>query len=156
VLAAGVLSFTVPLSGQTGPGPESLRGVKSQAEIERIVAGLRSGELKGAQALFEADPQGPYRIYTSYINDRKGRADIHPHDDEIFLVLSGSARCTIGGDIPDKRLEGRDYHGTTVVGGVTREVGVGDIVSSPRGTAHHMDPGSGHILYVVIKILGQP
>ena len=152
---AALLSATTPLSGQTGRGAEGLSGIKSKAELEKIVAGLRSGELKDAQALFDAAPQGPYRIYTSYISARKGRADIHPQDDEIFVVLSGSARCTIGGDIPDKRLEGHDYHGTSVSGGVTREVGVGDIVSAPRGTAHQMDPGSGHILYVVIKVFGR-
>jgi mannose-6-phosphate isomerase-like protein (cupin superfamily) len=155
-MLVAILGVTVAIPAQTRPGPEALRGIKSKADLETIVAKLRSGELKGPQALFEADPQGPYRVYTSYINARQGLADIHTTDDEIFVLLSGSARCTLGGDIPDKKLEGRDYHGPAVVGGITRTVAAGDIVSAPRGTAHQMDPGSGHVLYVVIKILGQP
>lgn len=151
-----ILGVTVALPAQTKPGEDALRGVKSKADLETIVAELRSGELKGPQALFEAAPRGPYRVYTSYIDNRKGLADIHTTDDEIFVVLSGSAQCTLGGDIPGKKLEGRDYHGPQVVGGVTRPVAAGDIVSAPRGTAHQMDPGSGHVLYVVIKIFGQP
>jgi len=157
VLPAVMLTaLAVTVSSETKPGPEALRGVKTKADLDAIVARLRSGEVKGPQALFEADPQGPYRVYTSYIDARKGLADIHPNDDEIFVVLSGSAQCTLGGDIPDKKLEGRDYHGSAVVGGVTRTIAAGDIVSAPRGTAHQMDPGKGHVLYVVIKILGQP
>lgn len=151
-----ILGAAVALPAQSKPAPESLRGVKSKADLDALVGKLKSGELKGAQGLFEADPRGTYRVYTSYINGRKGLADIHPNDDEIFVVLSGSAQCTLGGDIPDKKLEGRDYHGPAVVGGVTHTVAAGDIVSAPRGTAHQMDPGSGQILYVVIKIFGQP
>lgn len=156
LLLLATLGVTVVLPAQPKPGSDALRGVRSKADLEALVARLRSGELKGPQALFQGDPQGPYRVYTSYISNRKGLADIHTTDDEIFVVLSGSALCTLGGDIPDKKLEGRDYHGPLVVGGVTRQVAAGDIVSAPRGTPHQMDPGSGHIVYVVIKIFGQP
>ena len=151
-----VLGASVGLLAQPKPSEEGLRGIKSRTELEAVVSKLRSGELKGPQTLFQAD-HGPYRIYTSYIDNRKGAADIHVADDEIFVVLSGSAQCTLGGDIADKKLgPENDYHGTQVVGGVTRPVAAGDIVSAPRGTAHQMDPGAGHILYVVIKIIGKP
>ena len=150
-----VLAASASLQAQSKPSAEGLRGIKSRAELESLVSKIRSGELKGPQPLFEGD-QGPYRIYTSYIDNRKGLADIHVADDEIFVVLSGSAQCTLGGDIADKKLDPQnDYHGTQIVGGVTRPVAPGDIVSAPRGTAHQMDPGAGHILYVVIKIIGK-
>ena len=44
--------------------------------------------------------------------------------------------------------------GTQISGGTIRTVGVGDIISMPRGTPHQMDATGGHILYVVIKIMG--
>jgi mannose-6-phosphate isomerase-like protein (cupin superfamily) len=156
ITLAVILGAAAGLSAQTTPGPDGLRGIKSKAELEALVSKLRSGELKGPQKLFEED-HGPYRVYTSYINKRKGLADIHVNDSEIFVVLSGSAQCTLGGDIADKKLgPDGDYHGTQVVGGVTRSVAAGDIVSAPRATAHQMDPGAGDILYVVIKIIGKP
>jgi hypothetical protein len=70
-------------------------------------------------------------------------------------VLSGSARSTLGGDIADKKQTApHEFRGTRIVGGLSRPVGVGDIISAPRGTAHQMDATGGHILYVVIKIMG--
>src|SRR5450432_3531328 len=109
-----MLGAATGLSAQTKPGQDGLRGIKTRAELDALVSKLRSGELKGPQALFEGDP-GHYRVYTSHINNRKGLADIHTTDDEIFLVLSGSAQCTLGGDIKDKKSEGNDYHGTEIV-----------------------------------------
>lgn len=156
IALVAILGATAGLPAQTNPGTEGLRGVKSKAELEALVSKLRSGQLKGPQTLFEGD-KGPYRIYTSYIDNRKGVADIHALDDEVFVVLSGSAQCTLGGDIADKKLiQENEYRGTQIVGGVTRPVAAGDIVSAPHGTAHQMDPGAGHVLYVVIKMIKNP
>jgi mannose-6-phosphate isomerase-like protein (cupin superfamily) len=134
---------------------DPLTGVKTKRDLDELVAKLRTGEVAGAQTLFERE-NGPYRIYTSYIDNRKGGADIHVVDDEIFVVLSGSAQLTLGGDITDKKLaRENEYRGTAIAGGSTRPVAAGDIISAPRGTPHQMDPGAGHILYIVIKVMGQ-
>ena len=155
---AAVLSVVGFAQAQTSsPSPrlaDSLAGWAPRAELDAVVAKLRSGELKGPQTLFER-PDGPYRVYTSFIDGRKGAADIHAADDEVYVVLSGSARSTLGGDITDKkRTAPNEYRGTQISGGVSRTVGVGDIISAPRGTAHQMDATGGHILYVVIKVMG--
>lgn len=150
-----VVAAAVGSAGAAPPG-DGLAGVRTRAELEQLVARLRSGEVEGAQSVFEREG-GPYRVYTSYIEARKGAADIHAADDEIYVVLSGSASLTLGGDIVDERLEREnEYRGTEIAGGVTQRVAAGDIASAPRGTAHQMDPGEGHVLYLVIKILGAP
>jgi mannose-6-phosphate isomerase-like protein (cupin superfamily) len=150
-----VLTFGPAASGGPSSDGDRLRGHRRKAEIDALVEGLRSGRLQGAQEIFARDG-GPYRVYTSYIEKRVGHADIHAQDDEIFLVLSGAADCTLGGDISDKTLvRNGEYRGTRIVGGSTSPVGPGDIISAPRGTAHQMDPGQGHILYVVIKVMGR-
>ena len=154
------LTCVVVLSGAgfvvaQAPAPaDPLSGWASKADLDALVAKLRGGDLKGPQTLFER-PNGPYRVYTSFIDRRKGAADIHAADDEIFFVLSGSARSTLGGEIADKKATGpHEYRGTEIRGGITRTVGAGDIVSAPRGTPHQMDASDGHVLYVVIKVLG--
>ena len=148
-----MLTLAVTLGAQPA-GDDPLR-IKTRAEIDALVKGLREGTLKGPQALFEREG-GPHRIYTSFIDRRKGAADIHATDDEIFLVMSGAADCTLGGDIEDQTLaRPNEYRGTRIVGGVTRRVGPGDVVSAPRGTPHQMDPGQGHIVYLVIKVAGR-
>lgn len=150
VTAVGSLFLTGFAAGQ----PDDLAGVKTKAEIDSLVAKLRTGEIKGARPLFESEG-GPYRIYTSYIENRKGAADVHGLDDEIFLIVNGSAEVTLGGDVTDKKSTAKnEFRGTTITGGKIRTVGVGDIISIPRGTAHQMNPGNGHVLYIVIKMKG--
>ncbi len=84
---------------------------------------------------------------------RKGAADLHGLDGEIFLVLSGAAQVALGGDITDGRaMAANETRGTTIASGKTWSVGAGDLISIPRGVAHQMDPGRGRVLYVVIKI----
>jgi mannose-6-phosphate isomerase-like protein (cupin superfamily) len=152
---AAVVTFGLAVAARPAGEGDPLRGIKDRSEIDALVRGLRDGTSKGPQNLFVRDG-GPYRIYTSYIDRRKGAADIHVTDDEVFLVVSGEALCTLGGDIEDKTLaRPNEYRGTRIAGGTTRRVGPGDIVSAPRGTPHQMDPGEGHIVYLVIKIAGR-
>ena len=149
-----VLSGAWFARAQAPPPTDTLTGWASKADLDTLVAKLRSGDIKGPQTLFER-PNGPYRVYTSFIDRRKGAADIHEADDELHIVLSGSARSTLGGEIPDKKLAApHEYRGTEIRGGLTRTVGVGDIISIPRGTPHQVDATDGHILYVVIKVIG--
>ena len=157
MLRAGVLLIAVCgllLSARQTAPVDKLAGVKTKAEIDALFAKVRSGELTGAQNLFNQD-KGPYRVYTSVIENRKGAADIHGLDDEIFLIVGGSAEVTLGGDITDKKsTAANEFRGTVIAGGTTRSVAVGDIISIPRGMAHQMNPGKGQVLYVVIKING--
>lgn len=151
VLAACALAV---LAAQTAP-LDKLAGVKTKAEIETLVAKVLSGELKGPQNLFEKD-KGPYRIYTSFIEKRKGAADLHGADDEIFLIVSGAAVVTLGGDITDKKATAEnEFRGSVIKGGTATPVAAGDMVSIPAGTAHQMDASGGQVLYLVIKIAGR-
>jgi len=145
--------FCLALLNQANVPPDSLAGVRAKTELDALVAKIRAGELKGPQPLFERE-NGPYRVYTSYIENRKGGADIHAADDEVFMILSGSAEITLGGEISDQRTAAEgEFRGTTIVGGTTRKVGAGDIISIPRGTAHQMNSGPGHVLYIVVKMI---
>jgi mannose-6-phosphate isomerase-like protein (cupin superfamily) len=142
------------LAGQTA-APDKLAGVATKAQIEALIAKVRAGELKGPQTLFERE-NGPYRVYTSFIDNRKGAADLHVVDDEIFLIVGGTAEATLGGDITDKKSTAEnEFRGTTIAGGTTRAVAAGDMISIPRGTAHQMNPGQGQVLYLVIKMMGK-
>ncbi|MCJ7565392.1 MAG: cupin domain-containing protein [Candidatus Aminicenantes bacterium] len=149
-----IVALRLALPGRQSDAPDKLAGVKTKAEIDTLVAKIRGGKLKGAQPLFERE-KGPYRIYTSFIENRKGAADLHGTDDEVFLIVSGAAEVTLGGDISDKKsTAANEFRGTTIVGGITRSAGAGDIISIPRGTAHQMNPGAGQVLYIVIKMNG--
>lgn len=107
--------------------------------------------------LFNGD--GRYSIDSSYFHAKhKAEAQAHTEIDEIFVVLSGAAQVTLGGDLTDKFFQRGDktqLRGTGIKGGTVRRVAQGDLVSIPRGTPHHVDPGEGYIVYMVIKIHGK-
>lgn len=150
IVAGGLALF----AAQSAP-PDKLAGVKTKAEIDALVAKVLSGELKGAQNLFERD-KGPYRVYTSFIDNRKGAADLHGADDEIFLIVKGAAEVTLGGEITDKKSTAEnEFRGSIIKGGTTTPVAAGDMISIPAGTAHQMNAGGGQVLYLVIKISGR-
>jgi mannose-6-phosphate isomerase-like protein (cupin superfamily) len=136
---------------------DGLAGLKTKAELEQLATRLRSGELTGSQMLFRGE--GRYSIDTSYFHEkRKAEPQVHVETDEIFLVLSGAAHVTLGGELTDKFLEDgqkNELRGTGIKGGTVRQVAPGDVVSIPRGTAHHVDPRGGYIIYMVIKIPGK-
>lgn len=72
---------------------------------------------------------------------RKGAADLHGLDDEIFLVLSGAAQVTLGGDVTDGRaMAANETRGTTIASGKTWSVGAGDLISIPRGSRIRWTP----------------
>ncbi|MBE3129542.1 MAG: hypothetical protein IMZ54_02340 [Acidobacteria bacterium] len=142
-------------AGQAVSG-DKLTGVVTKAELDALAAKLRSGELKGMQTLFDREG-GPYKIYTSFIQNRKGAADLHALDDEIFLIISGAAEVTLGGEITDKKATAEnELRGSVIANGKVSSVTAGDMISIPRGTAHQMNPGTGHVLYVVIKMTSHP
>jgi hypothetical protein len=74
------------------------------------------------------------------------------------VVLSGAAQLTLGGELEGKFFAKGDKNqprGAGIKGGTTRRVAQGDLASIPQGTPHHVDPGDGYIVYMVIKIHGK-
>ena len=152
LLVGMALTATAMVSAQDGPP-----GVKTKAELEQLAAGLRSGELSGDHVLFNGGDR--YTIDTSSFSaNKKAKPQAHMDTDEVFLVLSGSAQLTLGGELEGKTFAKGDKNqlrGTAIKGGTVRRVSEGDLVSIPQGTPHHVDPGDGHIVYAVIKIHGK-
>ncbi|MBZ5512879.1 MAG: hypothetical protein LAN70_17165 [Acidobacteriia bacterium] len=135
---------------------QNLPGVKTKAELEQLAKGLRSGEITKSQILFNGGDH--YVVDTSYFHAKhKAEAQAHAETDEILLVLAGEAQLTLGGKIIDEHLKDGskvEFRGTGIKGGKVFKVKPGDVVSVPRGTPHHVEPGEGYIVYMVIKIPG--
>jgi len=106
-------------------------GIEGRPRCARGEAARRRAE--GPQTLFER-PNG--RIASTRPSSTVARgADIHAADDEIFLVLSGSARSTLGGEIADKKATGRTSTGNGDPRGITRTVGAGTSSARPGHAA---------------------
>jgi len=149
--AMTVLTILPSMRAQDGQG-----GVKTRADLEQVVAAIRSGKIKGEVLFKEGDR---YSVDTSYFHaDKKMKAQSHADTDEVFVVQSGSAKLTLGGEIIDpspERGNSGEPRGNGIKGGTSRQVSQGDMVNIPRGVAHLVDPGDGYILYTVVKIHGK-
>jgi mannose-6-phosphate isomerase-like protein (cupin superfamily) len=83
-----------------------------------------------------------------------GGAEIHQTNTDVFVVQSGEATLIVGGTIPDaKETAPNEIKGTSIVGGVEKKMGAGDVITIAAGTPHQvkLDPGK-EIAYMAIKI----
>jgi hypothetical protein len=65
----------------------------------------------------------------------------------------GTARAQIDGTlIGGKEDPAGEIRGTDVTGARAFQIGPGDMVFIPRNTAHFMDPGSGKLGYLLVKV----
>ena len=98
-----------------------------------------------------ADRRNPAAVYVfSRRNDISGPA----HYDDIMIVQQGTATLITGGTIPDAK-SGADgeTHGTSIQGGKTQTLGVGDIVTVNAGVPHQLlVPAGTTYAAVVIKV----
>ncbi|HUA62308.1 MAG TPA: hypothetical protein VML19_26365 [Verrucomicrobiae bacterium] len=94
--------------------------------------------------------------YSFGANFRKtsGGAEIHKTNTDVFVVESGEATLIVGGTIPDgKESQPNEVRGTSITGGVEKQIGAGDVITIAAGTPHQMKVAPGkEIAYLAIKI----
>jgi len=157
LLLAGVAAAALPVS--SARGEDALAGVKSRAELEQLDVLLRAGAVppEVSRQLF-AKEGAAYSIDTSYFANRIQTPQLHVNYDEVFVVLSGAATLRLGGELVEGKPHNNDpneIRSRNMKGGITRTVAAGDVISVPRGTVHQVNPGVGHIHYMVIKVMGK-
>jgi mannose-6-phosphate isomerase-like protein (cupin superfamily) len=86
--------------------------------------------------------------------EASGVAEIHETVTDIFIIQSGEASITVGGNVVDaKGTAPGEVRGTSIQGGVTKKVGAGDVVNIPVGTPHHTQVAPGQqVTYLVVKV----
>jgi mannose-6-phosphate isomerase-like protein (cupin superfamily) len=154
---AGTASSASPQAPTMGV-EDAIAGVKTKAELEQLDVLLRAGAVPPeiSRELF-AREGAAYSIDTSYFANRVQTPQLHLTYDEIFVVLSGAAKLTLGGELVNGKPHNNDpveIRSPEMKGGNKRTIATGDVISVPRGTVHFVNPGVGHIHYMVIKVMG--
>jgi mannose-6-phosphate isomerase-like protein (cupin superfamily) len=152
-----LLAVAAALPVGSARGEDALAGVKSRAELEQLDVLLRAGAVPPeiSRQLF-AKEGAAYSIDTSYFANRTQTPQLHVNYDEVFVVLSGAARLRLGGELVAGKPHNNDpneIRSPNMKGGITQTVAAGDVISVPRGTVHQVNPGVGHIHYMVIKVM---
>ncbi len=156
---AGLATSVLAASGSAFAAEDGFVGVKSRAELEQLDVLLRAGAVppEVSRQLFKREGAA-YAIDTSYFANRVQTPQLHVQYDEVLVVLSGAATLRLGGELIDGKPHQGDpneIRSPNMKGGITRTIATGDVVSVPRGTVHQVNPGVGHIHYMVIKIQGK-
>jgi glc operon protein GlcG len=92
-----------------------------------------------------------YRVSASH-REGPGQAEVHLRDTDIFYVLEGSAELVVGGTVSKpQNVSPLEIRGSALVGGETRTITRGDVVSIPRGTPHWFKRVEAPFKYYVVK-----
>src|ERR1700730_2160208 len=68
-----------------------------------------------------------------------GRAEVHEHWADLFVVQSGTATLVVGGTIPNGKVTTPgEIRGPTIAGGAPQKLSPGDIVHIPARTPHQI------------------
>lgn len=85
--------------------------------------------------------------------DKTGQVEVHKFWNDYIVVLSGSAKVTVGGTPVGMKDQGKgELRGDSITGGQTVTLHPGDAVIIPAGMPHwtQLDPGA-HFRYVIFK-----
>ena len=98
----------------------------------------------------------PYRAQLEY-RPKTAPAALHEKDAELFVVLQGKGDIVTGGKLVDeKRVNANNLTGTSIAGGNTHSVGVGDMLIVPANTPHQVIPTGGAPIVIMTMHVPYP
>lgn len=85
-------------------------------------------------------------------------AEVHDASDDVYYVLQGTARLTLGGKLDAPReISPGEWRSKTIAGGKTFNIKQGDLIIVPRGTPHRRNSIKGKTFsMVLVKIFAEP
>ena len=117
------------------------------AQLEALVAHPAEGV--AAKQFLNGPGSNVYMIY----RDRNGETEVHMALNDIFVVKSGHAKITIGGQVTGNRETApTEWRGGEITGGTDYSLAPGDVLFIPAGLPHKVlvTPKSS-ITYVTVK-----
>jgi mannose-6-phosphate isomerase-like protein (cupin superfamily) len=154
------LTFALSLAGfaQTRQPSAPIRPfvVKTKQSLSDLEKSLRS-ENKVEDLTGGAGTQ--LRVAVQHDKNRDtAEAELHDDSDDVYYVLEGAARLTLGGQLENPReATAGEWKSARIVGGQTFEIKKGDLIIVPRGTPHHRVNAKGkEFSLILIKIFAEP
>ncbi|MDQ4121452.1 MAG: hypothetical protein M3209_08405 [Acidobacteriota bacterium] len=133
--------------------PFVVKTAQSMADLEKSLrSDNKTEDLTGGEGT---------QLRVAVQHDKKrdtAEAESHDDSDDVYYVLEGAARLTLGGKLENPRETAPgEWRAVRIVGGQTFEIKKGDLIIVPRGTPHHRinSPGKEFSL-ILIKIFAQP
>lgn len=103
---------------------------------------------------------GNYEGHSAYLvlRGKTSRAEIHETESDIQISVRGQATSVVGGELLEpESLPRKQIRGTSIEGGIRRDLSPGDLMHIPPGVPHQLliDPATPY-MYLLIKIDEEP
>jgi mannose-6-phosphate isomerase-like protein (cupin superfamily) len=150
IVSIGLAGFLLSVSGtHAGFADDATPKIRffSAAQLRAQVAHPAKG-IAGNQFL-----NGPGSIVYILRRDKTGEAEVHMAFNDIYVVQSGHAKITVGGQVTGNRETlPTEWLGGDISGGTDYALAPGDVLFIPAGVPHKVlvSPNSG-ITYVLVK-----
>lgn len=158
VLLASVFIFCTTATAQTRQPSKPLKPfiVKTARSVDELERTLRVGnkteDLIGGEGM-------QLRVAVQHDKLREtADAEVHDASDDVYYVLDGAAKLTLGGTLEDPREAAPgEWKSKTIIGGTTFEIKKGDLIIVPRGTPHQRTSIKGQeFSMILIKVFAEP
>ena len=136
--AWSLLAVVVPFAAQAADPQTQFMSHKA---IMGLIAKAKADRKGNAPMVAEPILQlAPYKAQLEY-RPAAAPAALHEKDAELFVVLQGTGNILTGGKlIEEKRVNANNLSGTSIAGGETHNVVVGDMLLVPANTPHQVIP----------------
>jgi mannose-6-phosphate isomerase-like protein (cupin superfamily) len=165
VLLGGICSFAQSGTNAAG-GPSG--GVATDVKNSEIQATAQSdlSAVLTDRALRVVDIEGKYNVGVGVVHRNKTNGPDsssgieHSEITEVYHVISGNGTLVTGGTIEDAKgskaeivkIVGPSVSGDKARGGVSREIGPGDVVIIPPNTPHWFSRVNSEMVYLVVRV----
>lgn len=147
MLALAILA--APCLAQTGSGTEQF-SAKDLAAKSAALAQSAKGP-NGSTATL-----GDYKSHIILLSVRtaSGKAEVHAHYDDVFVVTEGEATLITGGTVPDGQTGAdSETRGSQIQDGKSQAIAKGDVIHIPAGTPHQLIIAPGDTFSaIVVKV----
>ena len=125
--------------------------ITKKAEIRRTARDI--GTAVKQSVLLSGDWKGAYAVGVVVVDHQKGLAEVHEKSVDVWRVLNGTAKFTLGGALKNPQSTTRgELSSDAIENGEEFEVGEGDVIDIPAGVAHQIDASDGRIELLIVKI----
>lgn len=133
-----------------------LSGQMAVAEVERSLRTTAGGNGKQRRDLVGESGGTQTLMYVQHERNKVGEGEVHDAGDDYHIVLEGSARYTLGGQLErPKEVKPGEWRSARVTGGRAVEVKKGDIIFVPRGMVHKRDTTGRDYSMMIIKVFAE-
>ncbi|HEY1800941.1 MAG TPA: hypothetical protein VGG46_08410 [Terriglobales bacterium] len=136
-----IAAMVVPALGQTSSKVEVFTSQNIQTQLADLLAKSKAG--------YSGTPNiklGEYKTHFLRLVAlaSNGGAEVHPHYDDVIVVIGGSATLVTGGTVVNGHADkDGEIKGASIKDGKSQTISPGDIAHIPAGTPHQLLIGTG-------------